>query len=77
MTKSIIGFNDAARRGKDVATTYCQLWRSEITKESTVLANELVNKKIDKNTYNFRRERLNKSTKDLNDCIASLNKLAK
>jgi len=74
MNKSITGFNAAAKGGKDAAMRYCQGWREELNKASSELARELAAKKINATTYNYRRGALNEKTKDLNDCIAAMNK---
>jgi len=60
--------------GKAAAMKYCQEWQAEITKTGVTLATDYTGKKIDKATYNYRREALNKQTKDLNECIASINR---
>ena len=74
MQKSIMGFNAAAKQGKSVAQKYCQAWQSELTVAGAELAAELVGKKIDKATYNRKREALNKQMKDLNECIQAVNR---
>jgi hypothetical protein len=74
MQKSIIGYNEAAKRGKDAAMKYCQQWKMDITKESAALAVDLSSKKISVAAYNLKRDALNRSTKDLNECIQAINK---
>lgn len=72
--RSIAGYNEAAKRGKETAMKYCQQWQSDITRSGTDLAADYTNKKMDKTTYNIKREMLNKQTRDLNDCIQSINR---
>ena len=74
MPRSISGYNLEAKKGKDAALKYCRAWQLEITSEGTKLASEFTGKKIDKITYNIKRDALNKQTKDLNECIQSINK---
>ena len=72
--RSISGYNSAAKMGKAAAVKYCQEWQAEVVKASTVLATEYTGKKIDKSTYNYRRENLNKQTQELNECVQSINR---
>ena len=74
MTRSILGYNAAAKMGKTAALKYCQEWQTEVTKAGAMLAADYAGKKIDKPTYNYRRDNLNKQTKDLNECIQSINR---
>ena len=74
MLKSISGYNQAARMGKDAAMKYCQIWREELAAESAALTADLNNKKITPAMHNIKRESLNRRTKELNNCIQSLNK---
>ena len=72
--RSISGYNSAAKMGKTAAVKYCKEWQAEVLKASTTLASEYTAKKIDKSTYNYRRESLNKQTQDLNECVQSINR---
>jgi len=74
MTQSIAGYNAAAKQGKEAAMKYCQTWQADLTKSSVQLAADFTSKKIDRNMYNMKRDALNKHTKDLNDCIQSINR---
>ncbi|MCL2168734.1 MAG: hypothetical protein FWB74_01750 [Defluviitaleaceae bacterium] len=74
MQRSIAGFNEVTKKGKDAAYRYCQNWRTELNTEGTELARELASKKITVSQYNYKREKINQRTKDLNDCIAAMNK---
>jgi len=73
-SRSISGYNTAAKQGKAAALKYCQAWQLELTKEGVELATNLTSKKIDKNTYNIKRESLNNKTKELNECIQAINR---
>ena len=74
MSKSIGGYNAEAKKGKDAATKYLQLWQNEITVAGAGLASDLAGKKLSLAAYNLKRDELNKQTKDLNQCIGSINK---
>ena len=74
MSRSIMGYNAAAKNGKAAAVKYCQDWQNEVTKAGAALASDYAGKKIDKTLYNYRRENLNRQTKDLNECIQSINR---
>ena len=74
MTRSISGYNMAARKGKDAAMKYCQSWQIEITAANATLTAEYAGKKISLATYNYKREQINRATRDLNDCIQSVNR---
>jgi hypothetical protein len=74
MTRTISGYNIAARMGKAAAMKYCREWQAELTKLGLALASDLSSRKIDTKMYNLRRENLNKQTKDLNECIQSINR---
>ena len=74
MSKSITGFNAAATKGRNAAILYCQHWQNEIRMESTLLAENFVNRKIKSIEYNNKRVELNKRTKDLNECIKMLDR---
>lgn len=74
MLHSIMGYNAAAKKGKAAAMKYCQEWQLELTKAGAALASDLASKKIDRPIYNIRRERLNQHTKELNECIQSINR---
>ena len=74
MQRSIMGFNEIAKKGKEAAHRYCQNWRAELNTEGTELARELAAKKITVGQYNYKREKINQRTKDLNECITAMNK---
>lgn len=74
VARSILGYNVAAKMGKAAAMKYCQEWQNEVTKAGAALAADYASKKIDRATYNYRRENLNKQTKELNECIQSINR---
>jgi hypothetical protein len=71
--RTISGFNDEARKGRDAAMKYCQIWQFEITKLSTTLTLDFTGKKITQAVYNLKHEELKKQTEDLNKCIKTLN----
>ena len=71
--KTISGFNEEAKKGRDAAMKYCQIWQFEITKISTALTIDFTGKKITQAVYNLKRDELKKQTEDLNKCIAVLN----
>ena len=73
MARSVSGFNDEVKKGKDSALKYCQAWQFELTKIGAVLIAEYTNKKITQPVYNLKREELNRQTEDLNKCIKALN----
>jgi uncharacterized FlaG/YvyC family protein len=72
-TRSIAGYNAEAKRSREDAMKYCQVWQFEITKISSALTADLTSKKITQAVYNVRREDLKKQTEDLNKCIKTLN----
>jgi uncharacterized protein (DUF2164 family) len=71
--RSISGFNEEARKGRDAATKYCQIWQFEITKIGASLTVDFTSKKITQAVYNLKRDELKKQTEDLNKCIKTLN----
>ncbi|MCL1883026.1 MAG: hypothetical protein FWF81_04640 [Defluviitaleaceae bacterium] len=77
MSRSIAGFNSEAKKSKEAAAKYCQIWQFELTKINTILATELSSKKITQAVYNVKREELKRQNEDLNKCIKLLNTQAK
>jgi hypothetical protein len=75
MTRSVAGFNEEAKKGKEAATKYCQAWQFELTKIGSMLIADLTSKKITQPVYNLKREELTKHTENLNKCIQAVNKL--
>jgi len=75
--RSIAGFNQEAKMGRDAAMKYCQIWQFELTKISSSLVADLTSKKITQSVYNLKREELKKQTEDLNKCITLLNSQVK
>lgn len=73
MSRSIAGYNEEAKKGREAAQKYCQLWQFELTKMGTVLTTEYMAKKITQAVYNLKREELNRQTEALNKCIATMN----
>jgi len=73
MLRSVAGYNAEAKKGRDEARKYCQVWQFELTKLGAVLISDLTSKKITQAVYNLKREELNRQTEDLNKCIASMN----
>ena len=74
MFKSIHGYNQAVKHGKDAALKYCAMWKEELAEETAALTADLTSKKITVSMYNIKRESLNRRTKELNNCIQTLNK---
>jgi len=72
---SIADFNRHAVQGKQSAEKYCKDWAGEIDKKSKDLTEQHKLGKIDTKTYNVRRVALNNEVKDLNNCIAKVNKV--
>ncbi|MCL1877702.1 MAG: hypothetical protein FWF80_02475 [Defluviitaleaceae bacterium] len=73
MSRSINGYNEEAKKGREAAMKYCQLWQFELTKMSTALSSDYMAKKITQAVYNVKREELNKQTEQLNKCISTMN----
>jgi len=73
--RSIAGFNTEAKKGKDAARKYCQLWQTELTKTGADLVVQLTKKMLSQASYNDKRAALNKSTEDLNKCIKLINSM--
>ncbi|MCL2355673.1 MAG: hypothetical protein FWC70_00770 [Defluviitaleaceae bacterium] len=73
MTRSIAGYNAEAKKGREAAMKYCQLWQFELTKIGTALAADYMAKKITQAVYNIKREELNRQTEALNKCISTMN----
>jgi len=72
--RSIKGYNEATKDGKEAAVEFCQNWQRLIRRDSLELAQNMTAKKIELAFYNKKRKELNDETKNLNDCIKSLNK---
>ncbi|MCL2202569.1 MAG: hypothetical protein FWB88_01320 [Defluviitaleaceae bacterium] len=75
MVFSIAGFNNEAKKGKDIAHKYCRLWQTEITKLGANMVVDLTKKNISQAAYNLKKADLNKQTEDLNKCIKLVNSL--
>jgi len=71
---SIDGFNRHAAFGRSAAEKYCAGWASEIERKGRELTELFKAKLIDVKSYNVKRSVLNCDTKDLNSCIAKVNK---
>lgn len=74
MARTIKGYNEAAKSGKEYAAKYCETWQKLLLQEGRELARDAADKRIDLSKYNKKRKELNEETKKLNDCIKSLNK---
>ena len=75
MQRSIVNFNtEMIRGGKAAGIAYCQAWKTEISTANAMLATQLTTKKIDLASFNAKMADLNKQAKDLNVCVAAINK---
>ena len=74
MARTIKGYNEAVRKGAAEAARYCEAWQKALQIDGRKLAEDVAAKRIDLTRYNKRRKELNEETKNLNDCIKSLNK---
>jgi len=74
MARTIKGYNEAAKNGKEAAAKYCEVWQKLLITDGRELAKDAAEKRIDISKYNKKRKELNEETKKLNDCIKSLNK---
>ena len=75
MQRSVLNFNtEMIRGGKAAGIAYCQAWKAEISAANAMLSTQLAAKKIDLTGYNIKMSELNKQAKDLNTCVASVNK---
>ena len=74
---TIAGFNIEAKKGVEAASNYCKQWKKEIDTEGLAIARDYDAGKIGKMLYNLKREALNASTRELNRCIAMVNKHVK
>ena len=72
---SISDFNRHAAQGKQAAEKYCKDWAKEIEEKGKALSEQLKLNRIDAKTYNWQRVTLNNEIKDLNSCVAKVNKL--
>jgi hypothetical protein len=71
--RTVAGFNLEAKKGKEAARRYCQMWQMDLMKMGTDLSVELTKKMINQATYNVKRADLNKKTEELNKCIKLMN----
>jgi len=71
---SVSDFNRYAAQGRAAAEKYCKDWSRELDVKGKELSELLKNKQIDTKSYNMKRSLLNSDIRDLNSCIAKINK---
>jgi len=76
MPRSVSGYNEEARKGREEAVKYVKAWQFELSKLSAMLISDFTSKKISQAVYNLKRDEINKNTEDLNNCVKALNNQA-
>jgi uncharacterized protein YhaN len=74
MKYSISGYNVEAKKGRAAVTQYCQAWKNELTAMSAALSKMFAAKEITLAMHNKKREAINKSVRELNECIKTINR---